>query len=667
MQLAGSARVTGMRRTAHFTLNTLALRRGGLVKAVRARANALAAAGTLEQVWIEVLGFQARLDADVAALRRGGHLHPDVKVRSVLYSLDGSARSETRQPVRAPADPDLTAVPADSSGRTVRYFRDGLPEMDVRFGGSGLVTAVDHFDAAGLRIRREEMDGGGRLVRVLHYGPGAGTPGVQRYVGRDGNCFLTVRQKPGAKLWTDGCLFGSGPRSFADMGDLYQYALERLLSGEEAPAICSEFRDYVDNMPGRNLDDVVGALVHPNLLRIAAVHSNHLEEPYVAGSGVSLNWRRLLRRLDAWDSLVVWTEGQRQDFIADFGHEDLVEVIPPPSPPPSPAGRTDPNRLVLVARTHPKKRVDEAIRVLHRVLEGNPDAVLEIYGLGSKSAEEAKIHALIAELGVGPSVRFMPFAEDSATIYPGACATLFTSASEGFGLILLESMSCGVPVAAYDCNYGPREVIVDGVNGCLAPFGDHDGLAARILQIMRDPQLRERLGQACQATLPRFSESAFTARWTEVLTKPPRQGRWPEEAGGRATWDGNTLILPAGEQVPDGAELLVRKRTEPDGLLVPMSGRIWRIPFPRSEPQDIFDFFITVPGIRKEQRLAFGRLDVNQQPPLQVYATENGNLSVKHTGDTPRVRRLGNMPAVRRLLRAPAAGPLLRAGLRHIR
>ncbi|MCG2624658.1 glycosyltransferase [Arthrobacter sp. I2-34] len=659
-----------MRRTAHFTVNTLALRRGGLVKAVRTRANALAAAGALEEVWLEVLGFQARLDTDVVALRRGGHLHPKVKVRSVLYSLDGSPRTERRKPVRAPADPDLVAVAVDASGRSIRYYRDGLPEMDIRFGGTGLAAAIDRFDAAGLRTRREEMDGDGRLVRILHYSPGAGTPSIQRYIGRDGHCFLMVRQKPGSEVWADSCLFGASPRSFADMGDLYQYALEHLLAVEDAPAICSEFRDSLDNIPGRNLDDIVGSLRHPNLLRIAVAHSNHLEAPYVAGSGVSPNWKRLILQLDAWDSLVVWTEAQRRDFSEDFGHGELLEVVRPAAPEPRPtASRTDPNRLVLVARTHPKKRVDEAIRVLHKVLDGNPAAVLEVYGLGSKSDEEAKIHALIAELGVGDSVRFMPFAEDPATIYPGACATVFTSASEGFGLVLLESMACGVPVMAYDSNYGPREVIADGVNGYLAPFGDHDALAARILQLMGDPGLRERLAEGSRATLAGFNEARFVARWTEVLSRPGRPGRaavrGTDPFGGSAHWAGDTLILPAADQVPEGTELLVRKRSEQDGLRIPMTGRTWHVLFARSGPQDIFDFFIAEPGHGKEQRLAFGQLDVVQRPPLRIYATENGNLSVKHTGPASLTGRLGRLPAVRRLLRVPAVGALLRGGLRH--
>lgn len=659
-----------MRRTAHFTLNTLALRRGGLVKAVRARANALAAAGALEEVWLEVLGFQPRFDADVAALRRGGHLHPKVKVRSVLFSLDESPRTETRKPVRAPADPGLTAVAADPSSRHIQYFRDGVPEMDIRFGGNRLAAAIDHFDATGLRVRREEMDGDGRLVRVLHYAPGAGTPGLQRYIGRDGNCFLTVWQKPRSKLWGQSCLFGHDPRSFAEMGDLYQFAFERLLADEEAPVICSEFRDTLDNLPGRNLDDVIGSLRHPNLLKVATAHSNHLEEPYVAGSGVSPNWKRLVLQLDAWDSLVVWTEAQRRDFVQDFGHEELVQVVPQAVPVLNAAeSRVDPNRLVLVARTHPKKRVDEAIRVLHKVLEGNPDAFLEIYGSGSKSAEEAKVDALIAELGVEASVRFMPFAEDPGTIYPGACATLFTSASEGFGLVLLESMACGVPVVAYDSNYGPREVVSDGKNGYLAPFGDHDALAARILQIMADPQLRERLAEGCRASSAGFSEAACVARWAEVLTQPLRPGRRSitGPVNGRAYWDGSTLILPAGNEVPEGTELLVRKRTEPDGLLLPMTGRLWRIPVNRSQPQDIFDFFIVVPGSGKERRLAFGDLKVTQQPPLRVYATENGNLSLKHDAASPLAHQLASAPALRRILSIPPARALLRAGRRHIR
>lgn len=511
----------------HFPVNTLALKRGGLVKAVRTRANTLAKNGAAEQIWIEVLGLQYRLASEVAELKADGHLHPDVKVRSVLYALDPSPEPDNREPVQPPPEDDYDVVPLGNSGFAFGYFRDGVQEYYVRFQPDGVLAAVEHLAPNRARLTREDMDEGGRLVLVQHFLEASKTPTARLLIGRNGRCFLTITQQPGSPKWGRSYLFDgvahddADALSFADPAELYRHAFEQLLADEEAPVLTSEFRENLNNLPGRTLDDAVVGVRHPRLRRIAAVHSNHLEPPYVAGSGVSRNWRRLLEHLDQWDGLVLHTDAQREDIAAEFGHADRLHTIGQLAPPeqPEPANpATDPNRLVMVARLHPKKRVDEAIQVFALVRAGNPQARLELFGFGYGDEEEVTIRALIDELGLGAAVDFPPFTNNPADIYATACATLLTSASEGFPLILLESMSFGVPVAAYDANYGPRDVIRHGVNGYLAPFGDRQALADGVLALMRDPELRSRMAQASRETLKRFDETGYVAGWTKALT-----------------------------------------------------------------------------------------------------------------------------------------------------
>lgn len=505
--------------TAHFTVNTLALKRGGLVKAVMNRASTLAEHGVAGEVWIDVLAFQPRLQQEIADLKAHGHLHRDVKVRSILLSLDDSAPKETRKPLKAPTDRGLIAIPADHTGRTVRYFRDGIHQSTVRYDRRGVISRVDHFDPDRRLLKREETDGSGRLVRVQHFPASSATPSVHRYIGRDGRCFLSIWLRPDKNEWGSSHVFGRRPQSFANMGQLYRFAFERVLARESAPVLCSEFREHLYNLPAQNLDDVVRSVRHDNLRRVAVAHSSHLSPPYRAGSRVSVTWRRLLDHIGDWDALTVWTEAQREELIGRVGHADRIFAVPPTAPPMDRDPRpTDPNRLILVARTHPKKRVDEAIRVFHRVLQGNPEARLEIFGFGYQDAEEAKVSALIDELDVADRVRFMPFTKNPKEIYRGACATILTSASEGFGLVLLESMAHGVPVVAYDSNYGPRDVIVDGENGYLVPFEDNAGAADRVLRLMRDPALRKNLGEGAYQTLSRFGLDRYLAGWRKVLT-----------------------------------------------------------------------------------------------------------------------------------------------------
>ncbi|HEX2245980.1 MAG TPA: glycosyltransferase, partial [Arthrobacter sp.] len=368
--------------------------------------------------------------------------------------------------------------------------------------------------------------------------------------------------------------------------------------------------------------------------KVVTAHSNHLEPPYTAGSGVSGNWRKLIERLDEFDALVVLTEAQREDMAADFGHADLLEVIPQVAPPRKETNvPTDPNRLVLVARTHPKKRVDEAIRVFRKVLDGNPDAILEVYGFGYGDKEELKIHHLIDDLSLGDSVRFMPFTSNPDDIYATASATLLTSASEGFPLILLESMSYGVPVVAYDSNYGPRDVIVDGENGYLADFADSEALAKKILLLMQDPDLRTRMGASATETLGRFDTARFVENWKRVLAAPPRPDRVTRgstrAAVEHAEWNGKKLLVQTPKGTAPGTELVFRRRHASDATVVPASKGKWVVELPRSEPGDIFDAFIRLPD-HSEQRMAFDLIDVAQKPPLQIYATAHGSFSLRH-------------------------------------
>src|SRR4051794_7931549 len=88
---------------------------------------------------------------------------------------------------------------------------------------------------------------------------------------------------------------------------------------------------------------------------------------------------------------------------------------------------------------------------------------------------------------------------------------------EGLGLVLLESLANGCPVVSYDIKYGPSDIVRDGVNGFLVPRKGQKKMAARIVNILTDPELRRRLSQAATEISTKFSEQAFVARWSELF------------------------------------------------------------------------------------------------------------------------------------------------------
>jgi poly(glycerol-phosphate) alpha-glucosyltransferase len=685
--MSAEAAATGAdvsRLTLHLPLNTLAVRRGGLVTAVLRRANLLAASRRFAGVWVEVLGLQPRLAQDGEVLRREGRLHPLVSVRSVLGALDPSAApgapvvpdspGSPAEPLSAaevlarllPGSEDLERLHDRLDPAVTWWLRDGLPLARVTSAAASTPTSdptvptkVELLDPVGRVTRVADIDASGRATHLLDRAE-EGAAATHRFLGDDGRCYLTVRQSRDG-TWRDPLLRDAEGvlRPLPGMGEVYRQALERALAPEKRPVLFSEFRENLPNLPDRTLDDVVKAVRHPSLRTVAVGHSNHRRTPFDAGAGATPNWHRLLRGLGCWDALVLLTAAQRDDVLAELAAShppaDRVAVIPQMIGPvdESSSDEPDPDRVVLVARLHPKKRVTEAVRAFRHVVDARPSARLHVYGFGYGDDYERGLRELVTSLRLDGSVvfeGFMPMT-GGATPYDGACVTWLTSASEGFPLSLLESMARGVPVLSFDTPYGPSEVIEDGSNGVLVPVGDVEALAARTVAVMGDPHLRARLSRAARASVARFSPDRHAATWVELLGSlggPPatRATLAPDFEVESATWDDDLLRLGVG--VPRdavSAQLVVRVR-DGEQVAVQAVRHGWvEIDLPSLRVGTIFDLSLRADVVDwdvrdasvtqvREHRLVLPDIELPGHPRWRIYRTAHGSFSVKATAPT---------------------------------
>jgi poly(glycerol-phosphate) alpha-glucosyltransferase len=510
-----------LREVVHLPVNGLALRRGGLVKAVRLRANALAASGAREVV-IEVLGFQSRLEEDVADLVDRGFLHPRVHVRNILRCLDPAAPGPTT--TDAVMGCVHHGVPFGRARHMERSIRRRRVKQEPTRDSAGRALHLDSHGRRGNLLRRAEYGSGDRIVRILDYTTGDATPSAHRWIGRDGRCFLTVRPAEGGHDWGTASTAVAGFQTLPDPAALYQLAFEHAMRDEVNPVLFSEFREGLPNIPGRGFDAIALAVSHPTLRRIAVVHSNHaIQGQRQLPLQSDANFTALLEGLANWDLLVTATEHQRDDIVAQYGSAERVAVIAHhgPRPPATTDAEYDPNRFVLVARIHHKKRVDEAIEAFRLVVNELSDATLDVYGFGYGDELESQIYELVDHLGLGGHVTFRGFVPDIRSIYTGACASLQTSESEGFGMALLESLAYGVPVVAYNVSYGARVVIRDAVDGYVVPWGDRNGLARHLISLSTDPALRARLAAAGPVGASRFSRKRYVQEWGQALNRLP--------------------------------------------------------------------------------------------------------------------------------------------------
>lgn len=137
--------------------------------------------------------------------------------------------------------------------------------------------------------------------------------------------------------------------------------------------------------------------------------------------------------------------------------------------------------LLCVGRLEHQKAFDYAIKAFAAISATYPYLQLKIVGDGR---QKLYLQKLAAELSVADRVEFVGFTERMIDLYANAKGTLLTSKYEGFPNVLVESITVGTPVVAFDCPSGPSEIIQNGVNGYLAKYLDIDDLITKIEELL---------------------------------------------------------------------------------------------------------------------------------------------------------------------------------------
>ncbi|MEV5202152.1 glycosyltransferase family 4 protein [Streptomyces sp. NPDC053720] len=167
-------------------------------------------------------------------------------------------------------------------------------------------------------------------------------------------------------------------------------------------------------------------------------------------------------------------------------------------------GLSDRPVVVCVSRLVPRKGQDTLILAMPAILAQVPDAVLLIVGGGPYDKE---LRRLAEETGVGESVRFtgpvpweeLPAHYGAGDVFAIPCRTRRGGLDvEGLGIVFLEASATGLPVVAGDSGGAP-DAVLDGETGWVVRGGSVEESADRIVTLLRDPELRQRMGERGRA------------------------------------------------------------------------------------------------------------------------------------------------------------------------
>lgn len=187
-------------------------------------------------------------------------------------------------------------------------------------------------------------------------------------------------------------------------------------------------------------------------------------------------------------------------------------------------------RIIAVGRLDYQKGFDRLIKAWELVQK---DARfhswrLDIFGQGEW---REMLQRMIEEKGLGGTAYINSPTSNIGEEYARSSMLVMSSHYEGFPMVMIEAMACGLPVVTFDYKCGPRDIIRHGENGLLVKDGDIRGLADAMMRLMGDESLRRRMGVEARKVTETYSEEKIMAQWVDLFRSLVGEKSAPSSAG----------------------------------------------------------------------------------------------------------------------------------------
>ncbi len=219
----------------------------------------------------------------------------------------------------------------------------------------------------------------------------------------------------------------------------------------------------------------------------------------------------LLKHMKKLDRMVVLTE----DAKRDWPELSNVHLIPDPIPfKVDHVSSLSSKRIVSIGRYVFEKGNDLLLKAWSKVEKQCQDWILDIYGQGNQTP----YRELMQELGIDETrCHLHGSLTDVKEAYLGSSIFTLPSRFEGFGLVIIEAIACGVPVVAFDCENGPRNIITNNQEGILVTPFDVDEYANILLRLIKDNQLRSQMGKRAYESSKRYLVEDIALQWKNLF------------------------------------------------------------------------------------------------------------------------------------------------------
>ncbi|MEV4096411.1 glycosyltransferase family 4 protein [Streptosporangium saharense] len=246
-----------------------------------------------------------------------------------------------------------------------------------------------------------------------------------------------------------------------------------------------------------------------SVVRVAQEHINLTTHPESVRREIARHYGRL-------DAVATLTGTDRKDYQALLPDTPVVRIPNAIHLLGRAPSRQDERLVVAAGRLVPQKGFDLLVPAFAQVVRHRPDWRLRLYGTGPR---KAALRALVREHRIGDNVTLMGRSDRLDRELAQASVYVLSSRFEGLPMVMIEAMAHALPVVAFDCPTGPRDVLTPGIDGLLVPPGDVDALAGGLLRLIGDRELRLRMGAAAVRTAMDYSPEVVTPMWERLFAE----------------------------------------------------------------------------------------------------------------------------------------------------
>ena len=256
--------------------------------------------------------------------------------------------------------------------------------------------------------------------------------------------------------------------------------------------------------------------MHTNIPKVREFHSSRHYRSLTRNTGQSI-WESIKFFVEdyvelGYDLLSILTKDEKQHFKS----KNTVVVPNCYTNYPSKISRLENKKVISAGRLAPVKQFEKLIDAWKIVINRFPDWHLDIYGDG-EYCYILKLKQQISKLNLNNHIIIHHSTNALEKELQNSSIYVMSSETECFPMVLLEAMSCGLPIVSFDCPNGPRNIVQNNITGLLCQHNCIEDLAANIIVLIVDSSRRVKLGRNARLDVRKFSPKNVMKSWLTIF------------------------------------------------------------------------------------------------------------------------------------------------------